>query len=76
MGSLADHVAAGGTLPRTKADIENIAACRCGDASVRVRLDAASPTHDGLYWFDSEGAAVIVSRGWGSPPPRKGKKRR
>ena len=69
MGSLADHVLSGGTLPRTKMDLENILARNRGHAIIRVRLDAASPNHDGLYFVDEADAQVLVSRGWGVLEP-------
>jgi hypothetical protein len=69
MGSLSDHVNAGGTLPRSTPDILNVLARRRGDATVRVRLEAASANWDGCIHVDAADAVTITSRGWGSLAP-------
>ena len=69
MGYLAQHFATNSPRPRTPGDILSMLANNRGHATVRVRLDAPSPNHDGLYWVDEADAQVIVSRGWGVLEP-------
>ena len=70
MGYLSEHLSAPSNAACARmygtGDLLSLLATRRGDASVRVRLEAASPNWDGTICVDEADALTIVSLGLGS----------